>query len=300
MIVQIDTDNFVSPAAAAEALDLVGKALVAGGDVDDALAAFDAAAGADIAANATSPDTKPAPWAEGEARMALWRDLLQAVQPNAILLFGVARGDAAAWIATIFSGPILANEAEPRLFLQAREQLSKLHNISIFNESPAALLPMVLPMLEGPVLIWLDATCGDTSPVADTIQRIIDHDPQAIVVLDKLSSQPCMIDVGYRLEDSSYAPCLLASFENSSIRLFAPDLTAGTTTGWRDTTCVAAAGPGGSASLAGLPALRPVDWTAWRIDGLRAEVEALRRHMGMRERPKQLSRLPLSGGERVA
>jgi len=300
MIVQIETDNFVSPAAAAEALDRVGKALAAGGDVDDALAAFDAAAGADVAATTALPETEPAPWADGEARAALCRDLVQAVQPNAILLLNVARGDAAAWIATIFSGPILANEAETRLFLQARQRLSKWYNISVFNEAPDALLPMVLPMVEGPGLVWLDATCEDPSSIADTIRLIIDHAPQAIVVLDKLSPQPRINDVGYRLDQSGYAPCLLASFEHSDIRLFVPDLSAGTAAGWRDTICVAAAGPGGLASLAGLSTLRPVDWMTWGIDGLRAEVEALRRHIGMEERSKWLAHQPLSGGGRVA
>jgi hypothetical protein len=274
MIVQIETDNFASPGAAADALDHVGKALLAGGDVDDALAAFAAAAAADIALAPTLQDADPVPWDGDNMRAVLFTDLLRAVRPNAVLLFGAARGETAAWIATIFDGPILANEVEPRLFLQARELLTKWHNVTTFNETPAALLPMVLPMLEGPVLVWLDNGFRETSPLADAIRFIIDRLPRTVIVIDGLHQQPAA-------DHSGNGPWLLASIERSPIQLFVVDLPVGATPDQSDTWCVAAAGPDELATLATVTALRPADWTAWRINGLRAEVAALRRHIGM-------------------
>lgn len=284
MIVQIETENFASAAAAADALDHVGKALLAGGDVDDALAAFDAAAEADIATPAASHGAGPTPWNVDTARATLFRDLLQAVQPNAVLLFGVARGETAAWVATIFDGPILANEEEPRLFLQARRLLTKWHNISVFNETPTALLPMVLPVLDGPVLIWLDACYSGSAQLADTIRLVIGRLPRAAILIDGLQSQPVM-GVGYSVSPPGHATSMLAAFEYSPVNLFTTDLPTGNSADQHGTRCVVAAGLDGQAALAAVPALRPVDWTAWRIDGLRAEVAALRRHIGIQDRP---------------
>jgi hypothetical protein len=276
MIVQIDTDNFASPCITADALDHVGKALLAGGDVDDALAAFAAAAAADVALAPALRDADPVPWDGDETRAGLFTDLLRSVRPNAVLLFGAARGETAAWIATIFDGPILANEAEPRLFLQARELLARWHKVTTFNETPTTLLPMVLPILEGPVLVWLDKAFRETSPLADALGCIIDRLPRAVIVIDGPQQQPAA-------ENSGYAPWPLASIEQSPIRLFVAAPPVGANPDRSDMWCVAAAGPDELAALAAVATLRPMDWTVWRINGLRAELAALRRYIGMGE-----------------
>jgi hypothetical protein len=176
-------------------------------------------------------------------RQALMADLLQLLQPSAVIETGTYRGISTEWIARNYSGRIYTVEKERLYYLQAEARLRSFPNVQMNLEDSREGLRHALSILrpDETVLIYLDAHWEKDLPLREELAIIFQSAHRAAVVIDDFRVPD---DSGYHWDD--YGPGkvfdigLLAEELPPKTVVYFPSLAAKEETGARRGCCVIA------------------------------------------------------------
>jgi predicted O-methyltransferase YrrM len=227
---------------ASQAVNMLARAYERAGEKDRAEHLFQVAADLEL----DSPELQDC-WGgplNGQAgRQAIVLDLIERLDPIAILETGTFRGISVEWLARNYRGPILSCEKEKLYFLQAQGRLSSFGNVDLRLEDSRQFLQEVLKTLPADkcIFIYLDAHWERDLPLREELTTIFATHLKAVVMIDDFRVPD---DPGYGWDD--YGPqgsvdlTLLHSIIPTDARLFFPKLPSDDETGARRGCCIIA------------------------------------------------------------
>jgi len=229
---------------ASQALDVLAKAYESCGEKARADELFQAAAGLELA----SPELQ-ACWGgplNGQVgRQAIILDLLNLLQPIAILETGAFRGISVEWFAQHYERPIFSCEKEKLYFLQAQRRLGAFRNVVLRLQDCRPFLQEILESLSTSerILIYLDAHWQHDLPIREELTTVFARHLESVVVIDDFRVPD---DPGYGWDDygshGSIELSLLEGVMPSDTRLFFPRLRSNEETGAKRGCCIMASG----------------------------------------------------------
>lgn len=202
-----------------------------------------------------------------EQRQALFRQILQQLQPAALVETGTYHGITTEFMAWYFSGPIYSCEIDRRCFLGARRRLHRFPQIELSSSDSRAFLNYILGRLAPatPLLVYLDAHWGEDLPLRREIELLLAAGHPAAIMIDDFEVPG---DSGYSFDD--FGPgkrlCLdlLEFMAGHDQPLFYPKLPALAETGSQRGCVVLSTGDGVTAALQLVQHLRWDSFAAWR------------------------------------
>src|SRR5271167_2474652 len=108
-------------------------------------------------------------------RRATFLEMLERLQPSALIETGTYRGTSTDFMARHFTGPIHSCEIDRRCFLGSRRKLARFPQVELARSDSRPFLRYVLARLvpAAPLLIYLDAHWWEDLPLAEEIEIIL-------------------------------------------------------------------------------------------------------------------------------
>ena len=249
---------------AADEIAAVGASLEQLGDLDAARIAYRAAAEIDLA-DTELQQSWGGPFNGQQKRCALFLDLIERTDPQAIIETGTYRATTTKFMAEHFQRAIFTCEIVPRQFFQSQKKLATYPQVSVVEADSRRFLEDVLAQIgDGALLFfYLDAHWQEDLPLREELDIILRHGRPSIIMIDDFRVP---FDEGYKFDDYGPGKVLDLSFlgflRDEPIHIFFPRTPSELETGARRG-CVVLS----TADLAPLVALseflRAADWRDW-------------------------------------
>ena len=186
---QAAADNFYQQALELEAAGLAQAAQIG----------FDAA----IALDLLNPELQfrwGGPFNGQAERRAIFLEMLERLQPAAIVETGTYRGTSTDFMARHFTGPIHSCEIDRRCFLGSRRKLARFPQVELARSDSRPFLRYVLARIKpaAPLVIYLDAHWWEDLPLAEEIAIILASGHAAAIMIDDFEVPG---DPGYTFDD---------------------------------------------------------------------------------------------------
>jgi len=201
------------------------------------------------------------PFNNQQARQALFRAILGALHPWAVVETGAYRGSTTEYFART-GLPVFSAELDLHAYAFSRARLWRASNVRILNGDSRAVLRA---LLDGPLgagrgantFFYLDAHWGEDLPLAEEIDLVFARCPDAIVMIDDFAVPG---DAGYGYDDYGPGKALNAEYIGPAINAhqlaaFYPSTPATRETGALRGCVVLAQAQRHGPALAGLPLL---------------------------------------------
>lgn len=194
-----------------------------------------------------------------DGRLAMTREVIDAMDIAQIVETGTCRGTTTEWFAQIFNGPIHSVEYNRRLHLYSAEILSKFENVTLaFADSRVWLSEIARnpSIRERTTLFYLDAhVTGSSEPIAREVEQITSNWDRFAIVIDDVELP------GYTGDLLGNGQRLTLDYVFNSIpdglSVFTPTLPGEKESGKRRGCCVIVRN-GDAGKLKGLKVVRPV------------------------------------------
>jgi len=251
---------------AADEIAGVGASLERLGDLEAARIAYRAAAEIDLG-DSEIQQSWGGPFNGQQKRCALFLDLIERANPQAVIETGTYRGTTTEFMAEHFRRAIFTCEIVPRQFFQSQKKLAIYPQVSVFEADSRRFLEDVLSQKTAgtPLFFYLDAHWQEDLPLRDELEIILRHGPPSIIMVDDFRVP---FDEGYKFDD--YGPgkvldlSILAFLRDEPVQIFFPNTPSEHETGAKRG-CVVLS----TADLAPLVApsefLRAADWRDWML-----------------------------------
>jgi predicted O-methyltransferase YrrM len=168
----------------------------------------------DYVLDRTSKDPWGGPFNGQKARQDLFRHLLQACRPAAIIETGTYLGSSAEFMAECSGLPVYSIEADARSYGFAKMRLRKHHNVKLsFGDSRE----FITKFIEGEankytsraLLFYLDAHWGQDLPLFGEVATIVSSFSQAVIMIDDFQVPE---DNGYGYDDYGVGKALIRGY----------------------------------------------------------------------------------------
>jgi predicted O-methyltransferase YrrM len=260
--------------AAADAIYAQALELEAAGLMEAAQIGFEAAVALDL----LNPELQYR-WGgafNGQAeRRATFLEVIDRLQPAALVETGTYRGTSTDFMARHFAGPIHSCEIDRRCFQGSRRKLARFPQVELAQSDSRTFLRYVLARLKpaAPLLVYLDAHWWDDLPLAEEIAIILASGHEAAIMIDDFEVPD---DPGYTFDD--FGPgkrfCLemLDFMADRPEPLFYPAARSESETGSKRGAVVLSTGPRVTEALVSVTRLRGQGFAAWRsVSGSRSD-----------------------------
>ena len=252
--------------AAADAIYSQALELEAAGLMEAAQIGFDAAVALDL----LNPELQYR-WGgafNGQVeRCATFLEMIERLQPAALVETGTYRGTSTEFMARHFTGPIHSCEIDRRCFQGSRRKLARFPQVELAQSDSRAFLRYVLARLKpaAPLLVYLDAHWWDDLPLAEEIAIILGSGHDAAIMIDDFEVPD---DAGYTFDDfgpgKRFCLDMLAFMADRPEPLFYPRARSEAETGSKRGALVISTGPRVTAALQAVTRLRGQSFAAWR------------------------------------
>jgi len=249
---------------AADEIAAVGASLEQLGDLEAARIAYRAAAEIDLA-DTELQQSWGGPFNGQQKRCALFLDLIERADPQAVIETGTYRATTTKFLAEHFQRSIFTCEIVPRHFFQSQKKLAAYPHVSLVEADSRRFLEDVLAQKGdvSPLLFYLDAHWQEDLPLREELEIILRYRRSSIIMIDDFRVP---FDEGYKFDD--YGPgkvldlSILSFLRDEPIHIFFPQAPSELETGSKRG-CVVLS----TADLAPLVApsefLRAADWRDW-------------------------------------
>jgi FkbM family methyltransferase len=251
---------------AADEIAAVAASLEQLGDLDTARIAYRAAAEIDFG-DSELQQSWGGPFNGQQKRCALFLDLIERADPQAIIETGTYRATTTKFMAEHFRRAIFTCEIVPRQFFQSQKKLAIYPQVSVVEADSRRFLEDVLAQKAdgSPLFFYLDAHWQENLPLREELEIILGHRLPSIIMIDDFRVP---FDEGYKFDD--YGPgkvldlSILGFLRDEQIQIFFPRTPSDHETGAKRG-CVVLS----TADLAPLIApsefLRTADWRDWML-----------------------------------
>ena len=251
---------------AADEIAAVAASLEQLGDLDAARIAYRAAAEIDLG-DSELQQSWGGPFNGQQKRCALFLDLIERADPQAIIETGTYRGTTTKFMAEHFQRAIFTCEIVARQFFQSQKKLAIYPQVSVVEADSRRFLEDILTQkADGtPLFIYLDAHWQEDLPLREELEIILHHRQPSIIMVDDFRVP---FDEGYKFDD--YGPGkvldlrILGFLRDEPVQIFFPKTPSEHETGAKRG-CVVLS----TADLAPLvePSafLRAADWRDWML-----------------------------------
>jgi len=187
---------------AADEIAAVAASLEQLGDLDAARIAYRAAAEIDLG-DSELQQSWGGPFNGQQKRCALFLDLIERADPQAIIETGTYRGTTTKFMAEHFQRAIFTCEIVPRQFFQSQKKLAIYPQVSVVEADSRRFLEDILTQkADGtPLFIYLDAHWQEDLPLREELEIILHHRQPSIIMVDDFRVP---FDEGYKFDD--YGP----------------------------------------------------------------------------------------------
>jgi predicted O-methyltransferase YrrM len=161
-----------------------------------------------------SNDPWGGPFNGQKARQDLFRHLLQACRPAAIVETGTYRGSSTDFMAECSKLPVYSVEADARNYGFAKMRLRKHHNVKLSLGDSREFITKFIEVeankyTSRALLFYLDAHWSDDLPLFDEVAKIVSSFSQAVLMIDDFQVPD---DNGYGYDDYGVGKALIRDY----------------------------------------------------------------------------------------
>ncbi len=201
-------------------------------------------------------------------RRATFLEMLETLQPAALIETGTYRGTTTEFMARHFAGPIHSCEIDRRCFQGSRRKLARFSQVELTPSDSRPFLRYVLSRLKpaAPLLVYLDAHWWDDLPLREEIEIILASGHDAAILIDDFEVPD---DSGYTFDDfgpgKRFCLDMLDFMADRPEPLFYPRARSEAETGSKRGAVVLSTGPRVTSALGAVGRLRGDGFAAWRL-----------------------------------